>query len=119
MESISCSMCNIGKHIKIFYKKNPENKDCNSRSGLKRYFGNKDKKANQRKIGYEKKDKVLNEIYYKQPKRNHATNKTIILMTFGFFDILKLKDYSSKNNGGLDFFQLSLIFFTNLDGRFL
>ena len=47
MESKTCSMCIIEKHINNFYNKYSECKDCNRRSGLKRYYENKDKLSSQ------------------------------------------------------------------------
>ena len=54
MDTKTCTMCNIEKDINNFYKSFPECKDCNCTRGLKRYYGNKDKKSNQQKIYYEK-----------------------------------------------------------------
>ena len=54
MDTKTCSMCNTEKHIKNFYKKYSECKDCNRARGLERYFDNKDKISNQQKIYYEK-----------------------------------------------------------------
>ena len=53
-------MCHIEKQINNFYIKFSECKDCNSKRELKRYFDNKGKTSNQRKIYYKKnKDKIL------------------------------------------------------------
>ena len=54
MGTKTCSMCNIEKIINNFYNKYSECKVCNRTRGLKRYYGNKDKLSNQRKIYYEK-----------------------------------------------------------------
>ena len=54
MKTRTCSKVNNEKHIKSFYKKYAECKDCNSKRGLKRFYDNKDKLSNQRKIYYEK-----------------------------------------------------------------
>ena len=54
MESKICSMCNIEKSMKDFYKKYTECKYCNSKRGLKRYYEKKDKISNQRKTYLEK-----------------------------------------------------------------
>ena len=60
MDTKTCSMCNIEKHINNFYKKFSECGDCNRTSGLKRYYENKDKISNQQKVYYEKnRDKIL------------------------------------------------------------
>ena len=47
MDSKTCSMCRVGKHIKDFYKNYTECKSRNSKRGLKPYFENKDKISNQ------------------------------------------------------------------------
>ena len=52
-------MFNFEKHIKNFYKKITECKNCNSKKGLKRYYDSKDKTSNQRKVYY---DKILKKI---------------------------------------------------------
>ena len=65
MESKNCSMCETETQIKEFYKKYTECKYCNSKKGLKRYYENKDKISNQRKI------------YYKKIKKNYYRNKLI------------------------------------------
>ena len=44
-----CSICNFEIHIKNFYKKYSECKDCNRTRGLKRYYGNEDEISNQQK----------------------------------------------------------------------
>ena len=54
MNTKICSMCIIEKHIKNFYKKYSECRDCNRARGLKRYYENKDKISNQQKTYYEK-----------------------------------------------------------------
>ena len=50
-------MCNFEKHIKDFYKRYIESKDCNSKRRLKRYYENKVKTSNQREVKYQKKIK--------------------------------------------------------------
>ena len=50
MERKTFSMCNIEKHIKDFYKKNIERKDCNNKRGIKLYYENIDEISNHRKI---------------------------------------------------------------------
>ena len=47
MASETCSMSNIEKLIKTFYKKFAKFKDCNSGRRLKRYYDNIDKLSNQ------------------------------------------------------------------------
>ena len=60
MDTKTCTMCNIEKHINNFYKKYTECIDCNRARGLKRYYENKDKISNQQKIYYEKnREKIL------------------------------------------------------------
>ena len=66
MDTKTCTMCNIEKHIDNFYKKFSECRDCNRKKGLKRYYEKKDKISNQQKISYEKNKE---KYYYK--------NKTI------------------------------------------
>ena len=66
MDTKTCSMCNIEKHINNFYRKNSECRDCNRARGLKRFYENKEKISNQQKIYYEK---IEIEYYYR--------NKTI------------------------------------------
>ena len=51
-------MCNIEKHIKKFYKKFSECKDCNDTRALKRYYENKDTISNQQKYIMKKKEKM-------------------------------------------------------------
>ena len=57
MDTKTCTMCNIEKHINIFYRRYSECKSCNRTIGLKRYHENKEKVSNQQKIYYEKKEK--------------------------------------------------------------
>ena len=52
-------MCNMQKDINNFYKRFSECKDCNRTRGLKRYYKNKDKISNQRKLYHGKKRKTL------------------------------------------------------------
>ena len=57
------------KNIEDFYNKYTECKVCNSNRSLKRYYENKDKLSNQRKIYYEKnREKLL------QKQSNRYTN---------------------------------------------
>ena len=57
MEGKTCTMCNMEKLINNFYKTYSECGDCNRTRGLKRYYENKDKKSNQQKLYYEKKQR--------------------------------------------------------------
>ena len=50
MDTKTCTICKIQKHIKNFYKKVSECRDCNRKRGLIRYYENKDKITNQQKI---------------------------------------------------------------------
>ena len=60
MNTKTCTICNIEKHINDFYKKYTECIECNRARGLKRYYENKDKISNQQKVYYEKnKDRIL------------------------------------------------------------
>ena len=60
MEGKTCTMCNMEKHINIFYKTYSECIDCNRTRGLKRYYGNKNKISNQQKRYYEKnREKII------------------------------------------------------------
>ena len=68
MDTKTCTMCNIEKHIINFYKKYTECKDCNRARGLERYYDNKNEISKQQKIYY---GKVKMEYYYR--------NKTIAL----------------------------------------
>ena len=49
MDTKTCSMCIIEKHINNFYKQYSECRDCNRARGLKRYDDNKDKTSNKQK----------------------------------------------------------------------
>ena len=57
MDTKTCSMCNIEKHINNFCRKCSYCRDCNRTRELKRYFENKDKISNQQKTYYEKIEK--------------------------------------------------------------
>ena len=59
MDNKTCTVCNIEKHIKNFYKRYSECRNCNIKRGVKRYFDNKDKISIQQKIYYEKKREKL------------------------------------------------------------
>ena len=54
MERKTCTQCNIPKRIGDFYNNYAECKICNSDRSLKRYYENKDKLSNQRKLYYGK-----------------------------------------------------------------
>ena len=60
MDSKVCVVCNIEKTIDNFDNKYRECKPCNIKRSTRRYYENKDKISNQRKIYYEKnRDKLL------------------------------------------------------------
>ena len=59
MDSKVCVVCNIEKSIDIFYNKYRECKQCNIKRIMKRYYENKDKLSNQRKLYHEKNRDVL------------------------------------------------------------
>ena len=54
MERKVCTHCNIEKKIGDFYNNYTKCKICNSNRNLKRYYENKDKTSNQRKLYSEK-----------------------------------------------------------------
>ena len=78
MERKICPHCNIEKNIEDFYNKYTECKLCNSNRSLKRYYENKDKISNQKKIYYEKnRENLLHKqnnrhIKYKELLRSYA-----------------------------------------------
>ena len=78
MERKICTHCNIEKNIEGFYNKYTECKICNSKISLKRYYENKDKISNQKKLYYEKnREKLLqkqNDRYtnYKELHRSYV-----------------------------------------------
>ena len=59
MDSKVCVVCNFEKSIDNFYNKYRECKQCNIQRNMKRYYENKDKLSNQRKLYYEKNRDVL------------------------------------------------------------
>ena len=60
MDTKMCTICNIEKDIKNFYKKYTKCIDRNRARGLKRYYENKDKISIQQKLYYEKnRDRIL------------------------------------------------------------
>ena len=99
MERKICTHCNIEKNIDDFYSKYTECKICNSKRSLKRYYENKDKISNQRKIYYEKnRDNLLQKqndrcIIYKELLRSYAEleNKLKVMEE-------KIKINESENN---------------------
>ena len=72
MESKFCVICNNDKSIDNFYNNYRECKPCNIQRSMKRYYENKDKLSNQRKIFYEKnRDVLLAKSKLNQQKRNY------------------------------------------------
>ena len=62
MDTETFSMCNIEKHINIFYKKYSERSDYHRTKALKRFYENKDKISIQQKSYYEKgRDRFLSQ----------------------------------------------------------
>ena len=54
MDTKTCNMCIIEKHINNFYKKISECRDCNRVRWLKRFYKSKEKISSQQKIYFEK-----------------------------------------------------------------
>ena len=72
MDSKVCVVCNIEKSIDNFYNKYREFKQRNIQRSMKRYYENKDKLSNQRKLYYEKnRDVLLAKSKINQQKRNY------------------------------------------------
>ena len=59
MDSKVCVVCIIGNSIDNFYNKYRKCKQCIIKRSMKRYYENKDKLSNQRKLYYEKNREVL------------------------------------------------------------
>ena len=53
MDTKTCTMCSIEKHVNNFYNKYSECKDCNRTRRLERYYESK-RNSKQQKIYYEK-----------------------------------------------------------------
>ena len=72
MDTKVCVVCNIEKTIDNFYNKYRECKRCNIQRSMKRYYENKDKLSNQRKLYYEKnRDVLLAKSKINQQNRNY------------------------------------------------
>ena len=72
MDSKVCVVCNIEKSIDNFYNKYRECKQCNMKRSMKRYYENKDKLSNQRKLYYGKnRDVLLAKSKLNQQNRNY------------------------------------------------
>ena len=59
MDSKVCVVCKIEESIDNFYNRYRECKQCNIKRSMKRYYENKDKLSNQRKLYYEKNRNIL------------------------------------------------------------
>ena len=72
MDSKVCVVCNNEKGIDNFYNIYRECKQCNIRRSMKRYYENKAKLSNQRKLYYERNRGVLlAKSKINQQNRNH------------------------------------------------
>ena len=95
MERKICTHCNIEKNIEDFYNKYTECKICNRNRCLKRYYQNKDKLSNQRKIYYEKnRERLLQKqndryINYKELLRSYVELENKLKM---MEEIIKIND---------------------------
>ena len=72
MESKFCVVCNAEKEIDDFYNKYRECKQCNIQPSMKRYYENKDKLSNQRKLYYEK----SRDVFIAKSKTNQQNRKS-------------------------------------------
>ena len=74
MDRKICVVCNTEKSIDNFYNKYRECKQCNILRSMKRYYENKDKLSNQRKLDYEKNRDVLlaRSKIYQQNRKSHT-----------------------------------------------
>ena len=71
MDSKVCVICNTEKSFDTFYNKYSECEQCNIKRSMKRYYENKDKLSNQRKLYYEKiRDVLLAKSKLNQQNRN-------------------------------------------------
>ena len=72
MEGKVCVIRNTEKRNDNFYNKYRECKPCNIQRSMKRYYGNKEKLSNQRKLYYEKfRDVLLAKSKLNQQKRDY------------------------------------------------
>ena len=74
MDNKVCVVCNTEKSIDNFYNKYRECKQCNIQRSMKRYYENKDKLSDQRKLYYERnKDALLAKSkVYQQNRKSHT-----------------------------------------------
>ena len=76
MGSKVCVVCKTEKSIDKFYNKYRECKACNIQRSMKRYFENKDKLSNQRKLYYKKnRDMLLAKSKIYQQNRKSQTQQ--------------------------------------------
>ena len=76
MESKVCVICNTEKSIDNYYNKYRECKQCNIHRSMRRYYENKDKLSNQRKLYYEKnRDLLLAKSKLNQQNRIYERKK--------------------------------------------
>ena len=66
MDNKTCTVCNIEKHIKNFYKRYSECKECNIKGGVKRYYDKKKDKIS-----------IQQQLCYKKIEINYYKNKLI------------------------------------------
>ena len=105
MDSKTCTMCEIGKHMNNFYKQNSKCKGCNHARGLKRYYKKKDKISNQQKISYEKnRDKI---IIHQQNKR-YIQIKDLIRSYVELENRLKTVEQKADSENNQNFWKLNL-----------
>ena len=82
MDSEVYVICNTEKSIDNFYNKNRECKPCNLQRSMKRYYENRYKLSNQRKIYYEKnRDVLFAKSKLNQQNRNYERkiNKQLVV----------------------------------------
>ena len=93
-------MCNIEKHIIIFYKEFSECKDCNRAIGFERYYGNKDEVSMQQNICYEKNREKIS----LQKQNNRCIQIRDLVRSYGELETRlkameeRLKNFSAKDS---------------------
>ena len=94
MEGKVCVFCNTEKSIDNFYNNYRDSKPCKIKRSLKRYYENRDKLSNERKIYYEKnRDKLL------QKQNNRYINFKELRRPYGELDNrLKVMEEKLKIN---------------------